>query len=62
MQKRRRVRQTISLQERLAQRSAQLRLNAEQLPPGEERDRIISAAKEVEAASHLTKALDIAGR
>ena len=57
MQKRRRSRQVLSLQERLLQRSAQLRLDAQQLPSGEERDRALFKAREAEAAAHVTSSL-----
>lgn len=42
--KRHRFQQTISLEERLLQKAEQIRLKAEALPAGEERDRLLREA------------------
>ena len=57
MQKRRRFKQTQSLEERLAQDTAQLREQAKALPPGQAREFIMRRITQNEAAGHLCKML-----
>jgi len=52
--KRRRVRQTKSLQERLAEEAKQLLKVAETLPPGPKRDAVLLKARQNETALHVT--------
>jgi hypothetical protein len=62
MQKRRRFRQTQSLEERLAQDTAQLREKAEVLPPGGAREQIMRRITQNEAASNLCQMLRSPGQ
>ena len=57
MQKRRRFKQTQSLEERLAQDTAQLREQAKLLPPGRAREHVIRRITQNEAAFHLCAVL-----
>jgi AmiR/NasT family two-component response regulator len=57
MQKRRRFKQTQSLEDRLAQDTAQLREQAKALPPGRARELIMAKITQNEAASHLCEML-----
>jgi hypothetical protein len=57
MQKRRRFKQTQSLEERLAQDTAQLREQAKALPPGRARELIMRKITQNEAAHHLCEIL-----
>ena len=53
MQKRRRFRQNISLQDRLAAWATEVRAQADKLPPGPERDALLKRARQAETASHI---------
>ena len=61
MMQRRRFKQTISLEDRLAEEAKRLREEAKLLPPGAERDRIIRKARQAETGSHLTEWLTSPG-
>ena len=53
MQKRRRVKQTTSLQERLTQFAQEARERAARLPAGPERDGLLKRARQAETAAHI---------
>jgi hypothetical protein len=53
--RRRRVRQTVSLQDRLAQRARDDRDQARRLPPGREREELLRRARRAESASQMTE-------
>ena len=53
MQRRRRFKQTVSLQDRLASFSKEARSRANTLPPGPERDGLLKKARQADTASHL---------
>ena len=55
MQKRRRVKQTRSLEERLAEEAKRLREQANSLPPGVERDHALRKARQAETGSHMSE-------
>jgi len=51
--KRRRFKQTASLQDRLQAFASDVRSKAEALPPGAERDELMKKAREADTALHL---------
>ncbi|MCW2225773.1 hypothetical protein M2232_009305 [Bradyrhizobium japonicum] len=51
--RRRRIKQSTSLEERLAAQSQRLREEAKSLPQGKERDRAIRKARLAETGSHI---------
>ena len=51
--KRRRFKQTLSLQDRLAAWATEVREQADALPPGPERDALLKKVSRADAASHL---------
>jgi hypothetical protein len=53
MQRRRRFKQTISFQDRLAAWAAKVREQADRLPHGPERDHLLRKARRADTASHL---------
>jgi hypothetical protein len=53
MQERRRFKQTISFQDRLAAFAQESRENAARLPPGFARDDVLKKARQADIASHL---------
>jgi hypothetical protein len=53
MLKRRRFKQSTSFQERLAEWAKQVRDQADQLPPGIERDKLLKKVRQADAAAHL---------
>jgi hypothetical protein len=53
MGSRRRFKQTVPLQDRLATWAEDVRAQAEQLPPGPERDALLKKASQADVASHL---------
>ena len=55
MQRRRRFKQTVSLEERLAQEAARLRELAKKLPAGFEREALLRKARQAETGSHLSE-------
>jgi hypothetical protein len=61
MLKRRHFKQTIALEERLADEARRLRKEAEGTPPGAERERLIRKAEQAETASHMTEWLTSPG-
>jgi hypothetical protein len=58
---RRRFKQTVSLEERLAQEAARLREQARQLPAGAEREILLRKARQAETGSHMTEWLTSPG-
>jgi hypothetical protein len=61
MNERRRFKQNISLQDRLAAWARMVRAQAAQLPPGQERDALLKKASQAETASHLDQWANSAG-
>ena len=61
MLKRRRFKQLLSLKERLEQEAARIRAQAEQLPSGPERDKLMRKAREAESATHVDEWLSSPG-
>jgi hypothetical protein len=57
----RRFVQTTSLDERLAAEAARLRAEAENLPPGSERDHRLRQARQTDAAAHISDWLNSPG-
>lgn len=55
MKHRRRFKQTISLEERLAAEAKRLRDEAKSLPPGAARDDLIRRARQAETGSHMSE-------
>nr|WP_084803279.1 hypothetical protein [Bradyrhizobium sp. NAS80.1] len=53
-ERRRRVKQTRSLEERLAEQAAKLKERAAQLPAGTEREGLLRKARLAETGAHLT--------
>ena len=53
MQKRRRFKQQLTLQERLTAWSAEVREQAAQLPPGPEREALLKKTRQADVASHV---------
>ena len=53
MQRRRRFKQILSLQDRLTAWADQVRRHAEKLPPGPERDALLKKARQADTASHI---------
>lgn len=50
---RRRFKQTESLEERLRHQSKRIRLKADGLPPGEERDQLLKKVRDVDMATRI---------
>jgi hypothetical protein len=61
MQHRRRIKQILSLEERLAQEAQRLREEARSLPPGLRRDQLLRKARQCETGSHVSEWLQSAG-
>jgi hypothetical protein len=55
VKRRRRVRQTVSLQDRLSQQAREDRDQARSLPPGREREELLRRARRAESASQMTQ-------
>jgi hypothetical protein len=55
MQKRRRFKQTETLEQRLTEHAANLRNEAKATPPGFERERLIRRARQIEVACHMSE-------
>ncbi len=55
MQHRTRFKQTLSLEERLADEAKRLREEAKLLPPGAVREEVLRKARQIEAASHMNE-------
>ena len=58
---RRRFKQTVSLEERLAQEAKRLRDEARLLPPGAEREALLRRARQAETGSHMSEWLSSPG-
>jgi hypothetical protein len=58
---RRRFKQNISLQDRLTAWSKEVRDQADQLPPGPERDDLLKRARQADTAAHLDDWANSAG-
>jgi len=61
VQKRRRIKQSQSLQERLAEEAKELRAVAATLPPGPTRDAVLRKARQDETALYMTEWLNSPG-
>jgi hypothetical protein len=61
MQRRRRIKQTISLHDTLAAWTKAARELADALPPGPERDALVMKAQRIDTASHLQDRLGSPG-
>ena len=55
MQRRRRFKQVVSLQDRIAQWAASIRKQAKEMKPGQERDELLKKLRQAEAAMHMDK-------
>ncbi len=55
MPKRRRIKQSLSLQERLAEEAKRLREEAQRVPPGIERENLLRRARQAETGSHMSE-------
>ena len=54
MTERRRVKQSLSLEDRLARQAAKLKAQASELPAGAEREALLRKARLVETGAHLS--------
>jgi hypothetical protein len=61
MQRRKRIRQTNTLAERLQQASDRLRSEARQKPPGMEREILLKRARQADVAAHIDEWLSSPG-
>jgi hypothetical protein len=61
VQKRRRFKQTQTLEERLADEAEELRTVAATLPPGPARDAVLQKARQHETALHMTEWINSPG-
>ncbi|MCP3393888.1 hypothetical protein NLM27_34590 [Bradyrhizobium sp. CCGB12] len=61
MQRRRRFKQILSLEERLAREAQRLRVEAQSLPPGFRRDQLLRKARQCETGSHVSEWLHSPG-
>jgi len=59
--KRRRLKQKLTLKERLSAFANQVREKAADLPPGNERDGLLRRARQADAASHLDEWVNSSG-
>ena len=57
IKRRRRVKQTYSLEERIAQEAERLREQAKNLPPGRERETMLRKVRQAEAGLHMSEML-----
>ena len=62
VQRRRRVKQTSPLDQRLTDQAQRLRKEAEGTPPGIERERLLRKARQVEAAAQMEQWLTSSGQ
>jgi hypothetical protein len=60
-QVRRRVKHTLTFEERLTEEARRFRAEAERLPPGSKRDVLLMRVRQTEAALHMTKWLQSPG-
>jgi hypothetical protein len=51
--KRRRTKQTTSLEERVLHQAEQIRLRAESMPPGQEREQLLKKARDADMGAHI---------
>ena len=58
---RRRIKQTLSLEERLAEEAKRLREEAKTAPPGNERENLLRRARQAETGSHMSEWLRSSG-
>ncbi|MEY9580937.1 hypothetical protein ABIE88_008513 [Bradyrhizobium diazoefficiens] len=58
---RRHLKQTTSLEERLAEQAQRLRQEAKSLPPGFEREQAIRKARQAETGAHISEWLNSPG-
>jgi hypothetical protein len=58
---RRRFKQALSLEERLAEEAKRLREEAKSLPPGAEREALLRKARQAETGSHMSEWLSSPG-
>jgi hypothetical protein len=58
---RRRFKQTVSLEERLAEEAKRLREEAKLLPPGAQRETLLRKARQAETGSHMSEWLSSPG-
>ncbi|TYL84774.1 MULTISPECIES: hypothetical protein [Bradyrhizobium] len=61
MQRRRRFKQTVPLEERLAEEAQRLRDKAKSLPPGPQREDALRRARQAETGSHMSEWLRTPG-
>ena len=61
MTTRRHFKQTVTLQERLAEDTEQLREQAKLLPPGNALDQVLKRIRQNETAAHITELLNSPG-
>jgi hypothetical protein len=61
MQRRRRFKQTVCLEQSLAQEAERLREQAKKLPPGSERETLLRKARQADTGSHLSEWLTSPG-
>lgn len=59
--KRRRIKHTRSLEERLAEEAKILREEAKKLPPGERQESLLEKARQAETGSHISEWLRFPG-
>jgi hypothetical protein len=55
MQHRRRFKQTVSLQDRIAEWAVGVREQAKEMQPGQERDELLKKLRQAESAMHMDK-------
>lgn len=55
MQRRRRFKQTVPLEQRLAEEAQRLRERAKSLPPGPQREDVLRRARQAETGSHMSE-------
>jgi predicted trehalose synthase len=55
MQERRRFKQSATLEKRLTEEAVRLRREAEGIPPGVERERLVRRARQAETAAHMSE-------
>ncbi|MDF0496387.1 hypothetical protein P0R27_24075 [Bradyrhizobium yuanmingense] len=61
MERRRRLKQILSFEERLARECQRLRGEAQSLPPGFRRDQLLRKARQCETGSHVSEWLQSPG-
>jgi hypothetical protein len=61
LQKRRRIKHTMTFDERLAKSAAQFKEQARGMPPGREKDALMKRARQTDAAAHINEWLTSPG-